>query len=268
MLKKYLSGKRDSNSRPRPWQGCALPAELFPHIISLSLCKKKVRYLNLLFKININEFVFMEDISRKVKVLIDFFKTKQLVPTELDYKNEYQLLTAVVLSAQCLDKRVNKITPKLFEKYKSFEELSNARKEDVYEIIKSISYPEVKTERIINISKIIVEKYQGKMPQKINDLTSIGGIGRKTANLVLAVLYDYPGIAVDTHVARVSYRFGLTESKNADKIEKDLSQIFPQEYWNKINPWFVIFGRYTCKAIKPICNECKLKDLCIINKTS
>lgn len=208
----------------------------------------------------------MEDVSKKAQVIINFFKTQKLIPTELVYNNEYQLLIAVVLSAQCLDRRVNKITPNLFEKYCSFEELSRAKKEDIYEIIKSISYPEVKSERIINISKTIIEKYSERIPQKVNDLTNIGGIGRKTANLVLAILYDYPGIAVDTHVARVSYRFGLTKSKNADKIERDLSQIFPQKYWNKINPWFVIFGRYTCKAINPICNKCKLKEFCIINK--
>ena len=205
----------------------------------------------------------MEDISRKVKVLIDFFKTKQLVPTELDYKNEYQLLTAVVLSAQCLDKRVNKITPKLFEKYKSFEELSNARKEDVYEIIKSISYPEVKTERIINISKIIVERYQGKMTKKINDLTSIGGIGRKTANLVLAILYDYPGIAVDTHVSRVSKRLGIAR-KNDDVlvIEKKLNKKFPKEKLSRLHHQLVLFGRYHCKAKNPLCENCELKNIC------
>lgn len=209
-----------------------------------------------------------DNINNKIDFIIKYFSKKELVKTELQYNNDYQLLISVVLSAQCTDKRVNIISPNLFKEYKSFYELANAKKENVYEIIKSISFPEVKTERIINIAKIISERYSNKVPSMFEDLVNINGIGRKTANLVLAILYDYPGIAVDTHVSRVSLRLGLTTSKNPDIIEKDLSQSFPQKYWNKINPWFVIFGRYTCKAIKPKCDKCVLKNMCTVYKSS
>ena len=209
----------------------------------------------------------LDSINDKIDFIIKHFSEKELVKTELQYNNDYQLLISVVLSAQCTDKRVNIISQNLFKEYKSFYELANAKEEDVYKIIKSISFPEVKTERIINISKIISERYSNKVPSKFQDLININGIGRKTANLVLAILYDYPGIAVDTHVARVSSRLGLTTSKKPDIIEKDLSQSFPQKYWNKINPWFVILGRYICKAIKPKCDKCMLKNMCIYIKT-
>ena len=213
----------------------------------------------------------MEDKKNKIDKIIDYFendeyKDKKIVKTELNYNNHYELLIAIILSAQCKDSRINEISPKLFEKYKNFEELSKANHDNVFELIKSISYPKEKTERIINVSKIIFNKYDSEIPNNLNKLVEIKGIGRKTANLVLSIIYDYPGIAVDTHVNRVSNRLNLVNSKNPDIIEKELMMLFPQKYYNKINPWFVMFGRYKCKALKPECNNCKLKDICNLKK--
>jgi len=212
----------------------------------------------------------MDDKNDKIKMIIDYFendeyKNKNIIKTELKYKNNYELLIAIILSAQCKDSRINEISPNLFEKYKSFEDLSKANYNEVFDLIKSISYPKEKTERIINISKIIYNIYNSEIPNDLNKLTDIKGIGRKTANLVLSIIYDYPGIAVDTHVNRVSNRLNLVNSKNPDIIEKELMMLFPQKYYNKINPWFVIFGRYKCKAVKPDCKNCKLKKLCNYN---
>ena len=201
----------------------------------------------------------------KVKFIIDYFKNKEIIKTELFYENSYQLLISVILSAQCTDKRINIISPSLFNKFPNFKSLANASEIDVYNIIKSVSYPSDKSERIIYVSKIIHEQYNDLIPNDFNELVKIKGIGRKTANLVLSILYDYPGIAVDTHVLRVSYRLGLVKSNNADIVEKNLANIFSIEYFNKINPWFVIFGRYTCKAKNPLCEGCGLKEICCYN---
>ena len=198
----------------------------------------------------------------KVKFIIDYFKNKEIIKTELFYENSYQLLISVILSAQCTDKRINIISPSLFNKFPDFKSLANASEIDVYNIIKSVSYPSDKSERIIYVSKIIHEQYNDLIPNDFNELVKINGIGRKTANLVLSILYDYPGIAVDTHVLRVSNRLGLVKSNNADIVEKNLANIFSIEYFNKINPWFVIFGRYTCKAKNPLCEGCGLKEIC------
>ena len=201
----------------------------------------------------------------KVKFIIDYFINKEVIKTELFYENSYQLLISVILSAQCTDKRINIISPSLFNKFPNFKSLANASEIDVYNIIKSVSYPSDKSERIIYVSKIIHEQYNDLIPNDFNELVKINGIGRKTANLVLSILYDYPGIAVDTHVLRVSNRLGLVKSNNADIVEKNLANIFSIEYFNKINPWFVIFGRYTCKAKNPLCEGCGLKEICCYN---
>ncbi|MBQ2350489.1 MAG: endonuclease III [Cytophagales bacterium] len=198
----------------------------------------------------------------KLEFIINYFITQKVIPTELKYDNPYQLLIAVVLSAQCLDRRVNMVTPALFNNYPDFRSLAEAEQNDIYNLIKSISYPEVKTERIINIAKTIHEQHDDIIPNSLEILTTIKGIGRKTANLVLGILYSRPGIAVDTHVARVAQRLGLTKSNNPDVIEQDLYKIFPKENWGNINPWFVIFGRYTCTAKNPQCTKCILREIC------
>ncbi len=201
-------------------------------------------------------------VYKKVDFIVNYFNKQKIIPTELTYDNPYQLLIAIVLSAQCLDRRVNMVTPGLFKHYPDFRALATAKESDIYNFIKSISYPEVKSERIINIAKTIHEQYNDTIPNNLEILTTIKGIGRKTANLVLGILYSRPGIAVDTHVARVSQRLGLTKNTNPDIIESDLYKLFPQEYWVKINPWFVIFGRYTCTAKNPQCMNCPMKEIC------
>ena len=201
-------------------------------------------------------------IGDKASFIIDYFKNKEVIKTELVYKDQYQLLISVILSAQCTDKRINVITPRLFKVFPDYKSLASADEIDVYDIIKSVSYPKDKSERIVNVSKIIHDRYNDVIPNDFNELVKIKGIGRKTANLVLSILYDYAGIAVDTHVLRVSNRLGLVKSNNPDVVEKNLANIFSKEYFNKINPWFVIFGRYTCKAKNPSCIDCALKKIC------
>ena len=202
----------------------------------------------------------------RVNIIIGYFKDKEIIKTELKYENPFQLLISVILSAQCTDKRINLITPSLFEKYHNFNDLAYAPLEDVYDIIKAVSYPRDKSVRIIEVSKVIHEKYRDIIPNDFNKLLDINGIGRKTANLVLSILYNYKGIAVDTHVLRVSNRLGLTRSSNATVVEKELANIFDSEYFNKINPWFVIFGRYKCKAKNPLCNGCSFESICNYKK--
>ena len=205
-------------------------------------------------------------LNESVDCIIKYFEDKPIVKTELKYNNDYELLISIILSAQCTDKRVNIISQGLFKVYRNFKELSQADVNDVFLIIKSVSYPKEKANRIINVSKIMHNNYNDIIPNNFVKLININGIGRKTANLLLSILYDYEGIAVDTHVARVAKRLGLTGSKNPDIIERELSYLFPKNYHNKINPWFVIFGRYQCKALNPMCDGCKLKDLCNFKK--
>lgn len=208
----------------------------------------------------------MYTLKDKVAYIISHFANKEIIKTELIYNNPYELLIAIILSAQCLDARVNIVTKYLFQKYKSFHELSTAKVEDVYTIIKSISYPQVKAKNIIQVSSIIHNDYHDIIPNSLQKLIEIKGIGRKTGILTLAILYNYQGIAVDTHVARVSQRLGLVpKTENTYKIELALSHLFPSDMHNKLNPWFVIFGRYTCKSKKPMCDKCELKNICCYN---
>ena len=198
----------------------------------------------------------------RVRCIVNYFENKPLIRTELNYENDYELLISVILSAQCTDRRVNEISPGLFNVYCDFTDLSNANVSDVFELIKSVSYPVEKSKRIVNVSKVIHNEYNDVIPNDFEKLLKVNGIGRKTANLVLSILYGYEGIAVDTHVTRVANRLGLVNSKNAKIIERELSYLFPRKYYNKINPWFVIFGRYQCKAIGPKCSNCGLKKIC------
>ena len=207
------------------------------------------------------------NINDKIKFIIDTMSKKKLAFTELNYSSDYELLIAIVLSAQCTDARVNKVTPSLFRKYNNYESLANADENDVYDIIKSISYPNIKSKRIIYISKCIHNDYNDNIPNDINQLVFIDGIGRKTANLILSILYDYNGIAVDTHVIKVSNRLGLVVSSNSEYIEYELQNLFPVEYHKWINAWFVYIGRYICNAKKPKCNTCPLNQICLFHHT-
>ena len=205
------------------------------------------------------------NINDKVKFIINTMSKENLTLTELNYSSDYELLIAIILSAQCTDARVNTVTPSLFQQYNNYKSLANANENDVYGIIKSISYPNVKSKRIINISKYIHIQYNDIIPNDINKLVSINGIGRKTANLILNILYDYNGIAVDTHVIKLSNRLGLIISSNPENIEYELQDLFPVKYYKWINTWFVYIGRYICNAKKPKCNICPLNNICLFN---
>ncbi len=182
--------------------------------------------------------------------------------TELNFKNEFELLIVVVLSAQTTDVKVNQVSPKLFEKYPTPEKLANADIQDLYEILKPINYYRKKAERIKEISRILVEKYSGKVPDTIEELVKLPGVGRKTASVILVNAFKKPAIVVDTHVKRVSKRLGLTCHDNPEKIEKDLANFFSKENWVYISNALVLFGRYICTARKPKCKECYLVDIC------
>ena len=182
---------------------------------------------------------------------------------ELNYNTDYELLISIVLSAQTTDKRVNMVTSILFDKYKSLEALKSANLEDLESIIRSIGSFRKKSEYIKEISRILVDEYDSKVPNNHELLTKLPGVGRKTANVFLAEYYNYPYIGVDTHVERVSKRLGLASKKDdVLKVEKKLEKLFIKEEWAKRHLQLVLFGRYHCKAIKPECNNCKLRDIC------
>ena len=191
----------------------------------------------------------------------------ELYPTahcELNYNKDYELLIAIVLSAQTTDIRVNKVTKVLFSKYKSLEELSKANLEDIENIIREIGTFKKKSVFIKNIASSLVKDYNGIVPNNRKYLETLKGVGRKTTNVFLSEYYNVPAIAVDTHVERVSKRLKLAK-KNATvkEVEKSLMKKIPKERWIKTHHQFIFFGRYHCKAIKPNCNNCKLQHLCI-----
>ena len=182
---------------------------------------------------------------------------------ELNYSNDYELLISIMLSAQSTDKRVNQVTSILFDKYKSLEALNEANLEDLENIIRSVGSFRKKSQYIKDIASTLITKYNGVVPRNHDLLVEINGIGRKTANVFLSEYYNEPYIAVDTHVSRVSKRLGLAR-KNDDvlTIEKKLQKKFDKSLWAKRHLQLVLFGRYKCKAISPLCSDCKLKDIC------
>ncbi len=186
---------------------------------------------------------------------------------ELNYNKDYELLIAVMLSAQTTDKRVNKVTKVLFNKYKTLEEVKNANIDDLKNIVKELGSYNKKSNYVKQIATIICNKYDGIMPRKRKELESMPGVGRKTVNVVFSELEIEPNIAVDTHVERVSKRLGLAKEKdNVLEIEMKLRKKFKKETWNKRHKQLVLFGRYYCKAIKPECDNCKLKNICKLKK--
>lgn len=182
---------------------------------------------------------------------------------ELNYRNIYELSVAVILSAQTSDAQVNKVTPNLFEKYPDVISLCNARRQDVFEYIKMLGLAERKSEYLINFAKVVLEKFNGIIPSTIEQLVTIPGIGRKTANVIVSEGYRLPGFAVDVHVTRVSKRLGLAlEEDNPDKIEIKLKQFFPEEMWHQLHHQMIFMGRYLCKSQKPECERCLFQDSC------
>ena len=204
-----------------------------------------------------------KNIEKIKEILIERYKNAK---TELNYKNEYELLISIILSAQCTDKRVNLITPKLFKQYPSTKELSKANIEDVKEIIKSCSYFNNKAKNIINMAKIVEENFNGKIPHNHKDLISLSGVGNKTANVFLIELDNENRMAVDTHVFRTSHRLGLSDAKNVELTEKDLIKAF-QDNLHILHQALVLFGRYICTAKNPRCEKCFLKEYCKTTKT-
>ncbi len=196
--------------------------------------------------------------------VIDYFETTMPVAqTELHYNNPFELLVSVVLSAQCTDKRVNMVTPALFKKFPTAKSMSEATVDEVREYIKSISYPNSKAEYLVKGSKILVEKFKNEIPSTIEQLTSIPGVGRKTANVILSVIYSQPTMAVDTHVFRVAARIGLTTgAKNPLQAETQLVKYFPTEKIPLAHHWLILHGRYVCLARKPLCEKCGLTEWC------
>lgn len=182
---------------------------------------------------------------------------------ELKYEKDYELLIAVVLSAQTTDKKVNMVTSELFKKYNSLEKLSKADVECIKEIIKPIGTYNKKAIFIKEISYDLLDKFNGIVPNNHKDLESLSGVGHKSANVVLSNIYNIPAFAVDTHVSRVSKRLGfVNKDDNINDIETKMTNLIPKDKWSRIHHQFVLFGRYYCKSVKPICDTCKLKNIC------
>lgn len=185
--------------------------------------------------------------------------------TELVYDNPYQLLVAVILSAQCTDKRVNLTTPAIFEQYPDVYALSKTSFEELFPFIKSISYPNNKTKHLIGMAQQVVNNFNGNIPMTVDELMQLPGVGRKTANVITSVIDQQPNMAVDTHVFRVSHRLGLV-SKNATTplaVEKELIRYIPRELVHKAHHWLILHGRYICLARNPKCEDCGLQDICL-----
>lgn len=183
---------------------------------------------------------------------------------ELLYNKDYELLIAIVLSAQSTDKRVNSVTPILFSRYKTLNELKRAPVEDLEQLIRPIGSYKKKSLYVLKIAAILDDKYDGVVPKSFDELIKLPGVGRKTANVFLSEFYNYPAIAVDTHVERVSKRLGLANiNDNVLTVEEKLMNYFPKKTWAKRHLQLVLFGRYKCKAVKPLCEKCLLKSICI-----
>ena len=186
------------------------------------------------------------------------------VETELHFQTPFQLLVATVLSAQCTDKRVNMVTPALFESFPTPVEMSQATPEAIFEYIRSVSYPNAKAKHLVDLAKMLVEKFNGKVPQTLEELTQLPGVGRKTANVVLAVAFGQAALAVDTHIYRVAHRLGLVPStaNTPYKVEMALRKFIPEKDVAHSHFWLLLHGRYTCTALRPKCDKCGLSYLC------
>ena len=200
----------------------------------------------------------------RYELAMAWFETNMpIAESELNFENEYQLLVAVMLSAQCTDKRVNLVTPALFEAYPTIANLADSTTAEVLTYIRSVSYPNSKAEHLVQMAKRVVEVYGGVIPNTREELQTLAGVGRKTANVVLAVWWNQPTMAVDTHIFRVAERLGLTtKAKNPLDSEKQLIKYIPEEIIPKAHHWLLLHGRYTCQARKPQCENCGLNTIC------
>jgi endonuclease III len=202
--------------------------------------------------------------KERFRYFIEYFSKHQPeADTELVYIDAYELIVAVILSAQCTDIRVNLTTPALYAAYPDFQSMASATPEDIFPFIKSVTYPNNKSKHLIGMAKMVVEKFNGHLPKDENTLMELPGVGRKTANVIASVLYNRPAMAVDTHVFRVSARIGLTtNAKTPFQAEKQLVQHIPQKYISRAHHWLILHGRYICKARKPLCDECPITEIC------
>jgi len=202
--------------------------------------------------------------KERYQAFIEYFSEHQPdAETELYYENPYQLLVAVILSAQCTDKRVNMVTPALFKKYPDAYSLSLAETEDVFQLIRSISYPNNKAKHLVGMAQMLVKDFKNVVPSIVDELVKLPGVGRKTANVIASVVYDKPAMAVDTHVFRVAARLGLTvRAKTPLAAEKQLITFIPQKYIARAHHWLILHGRYVCVARNPKCQECAISLMC------
>lgn len=202
--------------------------------------------------------------KERFRLILDYFRQHQpIAETELMYRSPYELIVAVILSAQCTDKRVNMITPEFFKHFPDSLSLCKATQEQVFELIKSCSYPNNKAKNLIGMAKTLEADFQGNVPSDVEELQKLPGVGRKTANVIASVVFNKPALAVDTHVFRVAARLGLTtNAKNPFQAEMQLIKYIPEELLPIAHHWLILHGRYICLARKPKCNECPLKAWC------
>jgi endonuclease-3 len=203
--------------------------------------------------------------KERINRVIEYFRENHpIAETELNHNDPFELVVAVVLSAQCTDKRVNMITPALMEAFPTPEAMAAAHPEEIYEYIKSCSYPNNKSKHLAGMASKLVEEFNGVVPDDVKNLQKLPGVGRKSANVIASVIYDKPAMAVDTHVFRVSERIGLTRNaKNPLQAEKQLIQHIPEKLIPKAHHWLILHGRYVCTARNPKCHECPLTEYCI-----
>ncbi|WP_428327333.1 endonuclease III [Mucilaginibacter sp.] len=200
----------------------------------------------------------------RYKNFVEYFSKNQPdAETELHYSNPFQLLVAVILSAQCTDKRINQVTPALFERFPTPQALAASNADEVFNYIRSVSYPNNKAKHLVGMAKMLVEVFNGEVPAGIDDLQKMPGVGRKTANVIASVVFDAPAIAVDTHVFRVSNRIGLTTKATTPlAVEKQLTEFLPQETLGTAHHWLILHGRYICLARSPKCEQCPISWFC------
>ncbi len=202
--------------------------------------------------------------AERMALILDYFQKEQPAPqTELHYRDAYQLLVAVILSAQCTDKRVNQTTPAFFQRFPNAAELARAQPAEVYDLIKSISYPNSKSRHLIGMARMLMERFDGQVPLSVKDLMTLPGVGRKTANVIVSCLDQQPALAVDTHVFRVAKRLGLTRNARTPyQAEKQLVRLIPVHLISRAHHWLILHGRYVCVARKPRCSQCAIRQWC------
>lgn len=202
--------------------------------------------------------------AERYRHFVDYFSKNQPNPvTELHYNNPFQLLVAVILSAQCTDKRINQVTPALFERFPTPQDLAAATSDEVFAYIRSVSYPNNKAKHLVGMGKMLMEVFNGEIPSGIENLQKLPGVGRKTANVIASVIFEEPAMAVDTHVFRVANRIGLTNNASTPlAVEKQLVQNIPKEYIGVAHHWLILHGRYICLARSPKCDICPLTWFC------